>query len=445
MNATVEKLPKCITEVSATFSAEDVNKEKESIISSYTTQAQIPGFRPGKAPKRVILKRYAKEIEGELEYQFLNKLLQHSVKEEKINFLNVKDRKFLHETDGSVNASIELIVSPEFELGEYKNVAVTVPKLEVTEEVIDAEVLRVQQQQAQFPTKEEGALEEGEVAVISYTSTIDGQSTEEAFAEESIAPYDSKEDYWLKAGEDHFLPGFSQELINMVVGSEKVVPHTFADDFGIEALQGKTVEYTVTLKEIKTEELPAVEDIAKQMLGEEGDVEAFRERVKMFIIQQQERQLRDSKTNQILETIGEGLEFDLPEDMLTSETQGQADALVRQGMQYGMAEEDVVKMQENIIETAAANAEKSLRNHFIMQKIAELEEIEVEEQEIVQAVAMQAYQSGQDPQKALKELKKSGNDYQVRQSLLMEKVVEFLVEQADVTEEDAKEETNDNE
>jgi len=437
MNVTVEKLPKCLTEVSATFPAEEVAKEKTSITSSYSAQARIPGFRPGKAPKRVIEKRFAKEIEGELEYQFINKVLTHTVKEEKINFLNVKDRNILHEEDGALKTTVTLIVSPEFELGEYKNVPVTVPNMEITDEILENEILQIRRQQAQYPTKEEGALEEGEIAVISYSATFEGADAAEAF-DTDIAPYATQDDYWIKAGDDHFLPGFSSELINMVVGSEKKVAHTFAEDFSLEALQGKTLDYTVTLKEVKEEQLPEVEELAQKMMGEETTVEDFRDRVKAYIVQQQEKSVREIKVNSILEKLGEGLEFDVPEEYLTAETQSQADQLVKQGMNYGMDEEAVVKMQESIIETASANAEKSLKNHFILQKIADLEEIEVAKEEIMQKVYMDAYQRGEDPKKVMKQLQKSGDDYQYRQSILMDKVVDFLVENADITTEDAK-------
>jgi len=442
MNVTVEKLPKCLTEVSTSFPAEEVSNEKASILSSYSNQARIPGFRPGKAPKRVIEKRFAKEIEGELEYQFLNKLITHTVREEKINFLNIKDRKFTHETDGSVTTLLSLIVSPEFEVKDYKGIEVTVPELTVSDELIESEILQMRQQQAQYPTKAEGSVEEGDIVVISYTSTIDGKDTTEAI-EEDISPYDTKDEYWIKAGEDHFLPGFSSQLLAMVPGSEKQIEHTFADEFSIESLRGKTFTYTVSLKEIKEEQLPELEEMVKKMMGEEATEETFREQMKIHLTQQQEKSLKDQKVNTILEKLSEGLEFELPEEYLTSETQSQTDHLVSQSMNYGMDEEAVVKMQDSIIETAEKNATKSLRNHFILQKIAELEEIKVEDQEIQQRIFMDAYQKGQDPQKALKQMKQAGDDYNVRQSILMDKVVDFLVEEAEVTVENAKEENDD--
>lgn len=437
MNVTVEKLPKCLTEVTATFPAETVKKTKDSIMGSLSSQAAIPGFRPGKAPKRVIEKRYSKEIEADLEYKLISDALSHSVKEEKLNFLDIKDQKITHEQDGSATSVITLIVSPEFELGEYKGIPVTVPELEVTDETVDEEILRIRQQQAQYPTKEEGAVESGDIAVISYTSSIDGQDPAEVF-EEELTPYDKKDEYWIKAGEDHFLPGFSEELLSMVPGSEKKIDHTFADTFAIEVLRGKTFTYNVTVTEVKEEQLPEVEDMVKQMLGDDADVDSFKERVELYLKGQQEKAVYDQKVNTILDKIGEGLEFDLPEEFLTAETQSQADRLVNQGMNYGLDEEAVVKMQESIIETAEKNATQSLKNHFILQKIAKEEEITVEDMEVQQRIFMDAYQQGQDPQKALKETKQKGGEYSVRQSILMDKVIDFLIEEADVTTENVE-------
>ena len=442
MNVTVEKLPKCLTEVAASFPAEDVNSKKTSIISKFSQEAQIRGFRPGKAPQRVIIKRYGKEIEGELEYQLLNQVITHTVREEKINFLDVQDRKVSHEESGEISIQLTLIVAPEFELGEYKGIEVSVPEMEVTEELVEGEILRIRQQQAQYPVKEEGGVEDGDIVVISYTSTCDGQDTADLF-EESITPYDNKEGYWIKVGEDHFLPEFSKQLIGMVTGSEKAIEHTFADDFSIEAVRGKTFTYTVTATEIKTEELPAMEEVIKMISGEEGTIEDLHEKIRGYIESQQEKSINERKQQTILDHLSGGVEFDLPEEYLNAQTQNEADRLVSQGMQYGMDEETVVKMEEEIISTAKTSAAQSLKNHFILQKIAELEEIKVEEQEVMQRVFMEAYQSGQDPQKALKDLKQSGDDHKYHQSILMDKVVDFLVGEANVTIETAEEETND--
>ena len=144
----------------------------------------------------------------------------------------------------------------------------------------------------------------------------------------------------------------------------------------------------------------------------------------------------------MLEKLSEGLDFELPEEYLTAETQSQTDRLVNQSMNYGMDQDAVVKMQDAIIETAEKSAVQSLRGHFIVQKIADLEKIEVSEQELMQKVFMDAYQRGEDPQKAIKAAKKDGTIYNVRQSILMDKTVDFLVEEAEITIDNAKEDND---
>ena len=110
---------------------------------------------------------------------------------------------------------------------------------------------------------------------------------------------------------------------------------------------------------------------------------------------------------------------------------------------YGLDEEAVTKMKDSIISQAAKNAEVSLRNHFIILEIAEKESLEVKEEEVMQKVFMEAYQKGEDPQKAYKQAKSSGADYNYKQSILMDKVVDFLVEQANITVENAESNTTD--
>ncbi len=439
MNVTVEKQPKCLVNLSATVPAEDVAKEKANILNTYASQAQIPGFRPGKAPKRVIEKRFGKAVESELEQQFLQKVLSHGIKEEELDIMNISAQSCTHEENGDFAISLTLTVEPNVELPEYKNIPVTVPTLEVTDEMVEEEVLNFRRQSAEYPTKEEGAVEEGDVAVISFAASYEGKPAGESF-DVVLAPYDAKEEFWIKAGEDQFLPGFSSELINMVVGSEKTFPHTFADEFAIEALRGKTLDYTVTVTEIKTEVLEDEETLAGKMFSaeqlEEGETatDKMRSTLRDYIGGQMEKQIQDLKFGTIMETLREQIDFELPDDLLQQETQSQADSIVQRGVSQGIAEEEVMKMEADIVKNASTQAEISLKNHFILQAIAKAEEIEVTEQEVSQAALMQAYQSGGDIKKVMDDIQKNGGG-QYRHNLIMDKVVAILVEAADVTEE----------
>lgn len=439
MNVSIDKQPNCIVQLTADLPAEKVTSHRDRLINEFSKQARIPGFRPGKAPRNVIEKRYNAEISQELENKLISEGLDEALKEQKIDFLDVKDRKIEHAADGSATLKATLITSPEFELPEYKGLEITVPEVNITEDLVDEDVFNFRRRFAEFPEIEEARpTQEGDVLVIDYTSTIDGKPMAEAI-EGNVSPYDAKDEYWVKVEEDSFLPGFGKELAGIEKDGEKTFSYTFPADFASEALQGKAAEYTVKVKQIMQENLPPLSEVIEKVMPN-SDEEKFKGLVREQLEQRAEQQLQAAKHDQIYNALTSAVDFDLPEDFLTQETQMQTDRMVEQGMQYGMSEDDISGMQEDLIGTASDRAKNNLKSHFILNKIAEKEEINVSNEDVMARVNLEASQQNKKPKAYLKEIQQNGI-YRIRQTLITDKVVDFLLSEAKVT--TSTEETND--
>ncbi len=261
MNIRLEKKENCIATLSIEVPAETVTKERNQVIKAFMSQAKIPGFRPGKAPKAVIEKRHGEDISAEVENRLFQSSIQEGLKQnEDIEVLNVKTpQNVTHAADGTFSFEADLILSPQFELPEYKGLEIEIPKVEVTEDIIDQNLEQLQQRFADYQDIEDRALEDGDLAVINFTGTVDGKPLDEVGGEQA-KPLASNEGYWIRIEDEAFFPGFTDELVGCKVDDEKEITVTLPEDFPIEALREKEAVFAVKVTGMKTEVLPELDD-----------------------------------------------------------------------------------------------------------------------------------------------------------------------------------------
>jgi len=399
------------------------------------TQARIPGFRPGKAPKAVIEKAHGEDISQEVESRLIQKSFQEALKEnEDLKVLNVKNpENVTHQPDGSFTFDAELITSPEFSLPEYKGLAIDVPKMDVTDEIIDENLEQLRQRFADYEDIEGRAAEKGDLAVVDYTATIDGKPLDEVGGEQA-KPLASNEGYWIRIDEEAFFPGFTDGLIGLKPNEEKEISVTLPEDFPIESIRGMDAVFAVTVTGLKSEKLPELDDNFANQIEQGKSLKDIKALILDDLEMRQKRQLEEIKINSVLAKLNELVDFDVPEDFLKSETQGQADAMVKEGIEAGMSEEEVQERQEGLFEEAQVRAKNSLKTNFLLTEIAETEGLKVENSDMLQRVTMMAKQAKKPVKGYMKELQKSGQLGNIRQNMLFSKAIDFLVEHANVTE-----------
>lgn len=437
MNIVVERLPQCSATLRVEIPAEKVNGERDRIVKGFAGQAKIRGFRPGKAPRHLIEKRFATEIAEELESRLVREAIDEALRKEKdLKVLDIEtpETPTIH-PDGAYSFTTTLMLAPEFDLPEYKGVEVEIPRADVTDEMIDQNLDSLRERFAEFTDIEGRSSAEGDFAVVNYTSTIDGKPVDEALGK-PVGFLAGREDYWVKLDEASFLPGFAAQATGMNVDEEKDIVLTMPDDFPVADIRGTEVTFHVKLTGLKEQALPELNDELAAKILPEATLESLRSTIGERIRDDLERRVADLKVDRIVQAINSQVEFELPERILTSEIQGQADAMVERGINSGMSSEELEAQQGDIFNAAGHQARLNLRTNFILQEIARTEELEVSEQDLLQHLSMMAQQQEQPIKKFIKDLQKSGRLPGIRNSLLIGKAIDFVVEHAKVTEVD---------
>lgn len=435
MNIRLEKKEKCLTTLSIEVPAEKVAEERSKVVKAFVTQARIPGFRPGKAPKAVIEKSHGADITQEVESRLIQNSFQEALKEnEDLKVLSVKNpENVTHQADGSFTFEADVITSPEFTLPDYKGLAIDIPKAEVTDEVIDENLEQLRQRFADYEDIEGRAAEQGDLAVIDYTATIDGKPLDEVGGEQA-KPLASNEGYWIRIEEEAFFPGFTDALVGTKANDDKEIKITLPDDFPIEAIRGMEAVFAVTVTGLKSEKLPELDDDFANQIEAGKSLDDIKSLIRDDLEMRQKRQIEEIKINSVLAKLNELVDFDVPEDFLKSETQGQADAMVREGIEAGMSESEVEERKAGLFEEAQGRAKNSLKTNFILTEIAEKEGFKIENSDMLQRVTIMAKQAKKPVKGFMKELQKNGQLGNIRQNMLFSKAIDFLVEHATVTE-----------
>src|SRR5437773_2641026 len=260
MKVEVEKQPGFISKLQIELPPEEVTKEWDAIAISFARFAKIPGYRPGKAPRTVIDKRFRKEIQEELTKKLVSKSYHDAVEQQQLrvaSLTNIEDVQFGEDKSMSFRATV--VTAPDFELPDYKNIPVQAPDTKVSDVEVDEALERLRDQSADFVDVPGRGLQMGDFAVLDFEGSVDTKPISE------VAPAASKnlhggKKFWLHLAPDNFLPKFCEQIIGMKPGDTKSIAIEFPADFLSKELAGKRAEYRVNLGEIKERVLPPLND-----------------------------------------------------------------------------------------------------------------------------------------------------------------------------------------
>ncbi|MEP4049327.1 MAG: trigger factor, partial [Luteolibacter sp.] len=402
--------------------------------ASYASQAKISGFRPGKAPKNVITKRFAKQISEELRDALFGEACDQAMEKENLKVLdfgfpdNVNERP-----DGSIAFDTKLILAPEFTLPAYKGLEVKAPSADVTDEEINAQLENLRERLAEFDDIADRPLLNDDIAVVDFTTTVDGQPLTEVIGEKGnyLA---KRENHWLPIKEGSFLPGYAEQLVGMKEGDKKDVTITLDDEFPFEELRGKELTLHTSLEGIKAAKLPELNDEFAEKLVPGKSLEEIKDMIKGNMFQEKSKQINELKVNQIVEQLNAAAQFDLPEEIVLRETQNQANAIVEEGNKAGASNDDIAGKEDEIFAAATQRATTNLRTNFILQEIASEEKITVPDADLLQHISRIAEQRKEPIKKVIKDMQKNRQIQSIRNSMIIGRTIDFLLEEAKVTE-----------
>ena len=329
MKVEVENQPHCVATLKIELPPAVVSKEWDAIASNFAAHARIPGYRPGKAPKRVIEAKFRKDIQDELTKKLVSKSYREAIAQQQlrvVSLTNLEDVEFGE--DRSMRFRATVVTAPEFELPDYKGIPLQLPGTDVTEDEINAAIERLREQSADFVDVPERGVEMEDFAVLDFEGTIEGKSIAE------IAPTASKnlqggKKFWLRLAPDNFLPRFAEQLIGLKPGESRPVQVEFPQDFPAGEIAGKTGQYNVSLIEIKQRVLPPKDDAfaGKWMPGK--TLEELRHRLEEQIEHEKEHERERAREAQVVRFLNDNIQFEVPPNLLKSETRSALAELVQ--------------------------------------------------------------------------------------------------------------------
>jgi trigger factor len=432
MNVEVENLPNCIASLHIELPPDFVTKERNEVIQDFRRVARIPGFRPGKAPNNVVEAKFRKEIQAELTKKLVTETTREAIREKGLKVLSISDVEGVEFTpEKSMRFTATLITAPEFELPDYKGIQVNLPPAEPTDQELEKSLQSIRERHATFSDLEGRALEMQDFAVIDYATTLDGLPLLEI---EPKAPkiLGGGIDFWVKLDENTFLKGFSDRLVEMQIGETREFTLRVPDDYPVTELAARTLDFKVTLKAIKSMQLPELTDELADQVEKGLTLEKLKETLKAQLVVEKEHRLGTMKRNQIIDYLASHVECELPQSYVKDETRRILSEIVHHNQMRGISDDLLRENQKDIISAASRNARDRLKANFILTKIAEKEQIEVKPQELRERVQVLANQYRVTYEKMMSDLEEKKAIGQVREEVLIGKVLDFLTSNANV-------------
>jgi len=436
MNINVEHQSNCRAVIHVHATTQEVAKHRNNIVASYTRSAKLPGYRPGKVPQAVIMKRHGAAITDEVERQVAGEGLQTAVKNEGLELLNILDvtNKIHHETDQSYSCDIEVSLAPKFELPEYKGIPVKLPRIEVSEADIEHDLLHLRERYQTFEdVARPAALED--VVVLGYEVYLDSQPVAEVLPEAPDHLKSLEQQWFLLAEEDDFLPGFYAGLIGLTANEQRNLDITLPEDFAFEPLRSKTLQFQLTCGGVKEKQVPELDEAFVQKIGgEEMTLEVLRTEVAEGLRRRREQARDVTKANQVLEHLSTKIEFELPQEVVNRAAQRRTNDIAQRALRQGVNADELVSQQEAILNSATQQARQDVKISFILEEVAKAEKLVVQERQVEVALSQMAARSQMPIKKYLAKAQKDGLIENLRNDLLLQNALEFLKDSAVVEE-----------
>jgi trigger factor len=427
VNVTVENLTPCKKLLRIELPAPAVDGEFETITREFQRQVSLPGFRPGKAPRDRVLKKYEADITDEVKRKLIGNAYREAVKTQKLDVIGYPDIEEIQFGRGQVMqfaATVE--TAPEFQLPEYKGLAARREQSAVTDADVDRALLLLRERMTRFePVSREA--QRGDVAVVNYTGTVDGKPvTETAPTAKGLT---EQSQFWVNLEPNSFIPGFGDQLIGAKAGEKRAVTVEFPSDFVTPQLAGKQGVYAVEVVEVREKFLPPLDE-ALATAYEAGSLDKLREGVRRDLENELNFKNNKSVRGQLVRALLDQITLDLPASALAHETRNVVYDIVRENQNRGVAKELIEKQKEEIYAAASAGAKDRVKAAFVFQKIAEKENIKVTQEELAQRVYQMAAMYQIPPEKFMKDLQKRNGFAEIHDQVLNEKVVDFLQQHA---------------
>jgi len=431
MKVTLKNIGPCRKTMKIEVSAETIAEERENTLNIYAKNAHVPGFRKGKAPKSVVAHKYAKEITKDMEDRLVPKYYHEALKEQgELKVVNVLDVSEVTIKEGEpLEFVVTMDVEPEFKLPKYEGIVIKEEKTEVTDEQVQNQIDMIRNQHANYVDVEDKAIEEGDMAQLTYEAETDGKPLNEVIPEAKAVG--SGKGYWISADEHSFLPGMGKAVIGMKKGDTKEVDIEFPDNFIVKELAGVKARYKIEITGIRERTLPEIDETFLNRLQMESK-EQLHDTVRKEMERSAEAAARHNKENQIIEYLLKKTKLDVPESQVQRQTRNFMYDIARQRIMSGQTQEQLKEAQEEILKEAKQRAEESVKLHYIVKAIADELNLEVDDNEISDEIASIAIRQRRDAQELRREMEENGTIENIRDQIRFNKAMDYMLKNAKI-------------
>nr|WP_314460118.1 trigger factor [uncultured Clostridium sp.] len=425
MSLQVEKLEKNMAKLTVEVPAEEFEKALTAAYNKNKGRFNIPGFRKGKAPRAMVEKMYGA---GVLYEDAVNEALDatygDAVEESGLEIVSRPEISVVQVEKGqNLIYTATVAVKPEVTLGEYKGIEVTKASAEVTEEDIEAELKRVQEQNSRLVTVEDRAVEDGDQTVIDFEGFVDGKPFEGG----------KGEDYPLTIGSHSFIDTFEEQLIGKNLGEACEVNVTFPNEYHSTELAGKPAMFKVTVKEIKRKELPELNDEFAGEVSEYDTLEEYKNDIKEKVAEKKQKAAATENEDHVVEKVVENAAMDIPEPMIDSQVNNMVNDYARRMQSQGLSLDQYMKFTGMTIETLREQmkpqALKRIQTRLVLEAVAKAENIVVSDEAVEKEIATMAESYKMEVGQIKEYLGESGIA-QMKEDLAVQEAVDFLVAEA---------------
>lgn len=433
MKTNIEKINDTRRKIVVSFDSAEVAKEKEGVVAEFVQYAKIPGFRAGKAPKDMVLKRFSGDIKAQLERAVTNKAVEalNGIKEFDLFAVVDLQNNDIESAEGAA-LTFTADIYPEVKLPEDYKTEVELSPVEATEDEIQKTVDFYRNQRAQYNKIEDRAAQKGDFVQISYEGKIDGKSIDELV--EKPAMYGKQKGTWEEAGNTD-VPGVRsiiEGVVGMKVGEKKNVEEVFAADFPEAALAGKTAVYEIELNEVREKKLPEVDEAFLKDMGDKTEAD-FRARLAKDITAEKTQHNEVLKRQYAVDKLMEGVDFPLPESALEEERQSVLQEMMMRFMSSGATKEDLEKNKESLFENATKEAEPRAKMRIFLNRVAVANNLKVDNEDMQRMLWQESVRTRTRPEELVKQLKKDqARVNRMRSDALLQKAINFIAEKAEV-------------
>ena len=405
--------------------AEEFEAGLNNAYNKSKSKINVPGFRKGKAPRKIIEQLYGQEVFFEdaanaiIPDAYAKACIESEldiVSQPKISVTQLeKGKPFVFEA--------EVAVRPEVELGNYKGVEVSKVDTEATDADVEEEIKKVAEQNSRTITVEDRAVKDGDMTVIDFEGFIDGEAFEGG----------KGENYPLTIGSHSFIDNFEDQIIGMNIGDEKEINVTFPEDYHAEELKGKPATFKVSVKEIKEKQLPDIDDDFAQDVSDFDTLDEYKADLKKKIAERKEAEAKKQKETEAIEKIVADSKMDIPQAMIDTQVTRMAEDFAQRLQQQGLSLEMYFKYTgltaEKILDDMKPEAVKRIQNSLVLEAVAKAENIQVSDDEFNAELSKMAEMYKMEVDK-IKEFMGESEEKQMRDDIAIQKAVDLIVSSA---------------